>query len=430
MVVVMPQSTRVLFPALFLASCLTFTHTPQLLAEDPVSVEQARQQELRVLREVADLALLPPRLNTSPLPEYAMRNLKYGMTIGIEQTPGGRLFNAWIGGEDGPKSFMLVNYSDDDGHTWSEPVLVIDSRANHLPIPRSVIVGNLWTDPQGRLWLFFDQTMNHFDGRGGLWFTRCDNPDANNLEWTEPERIWHGSMLNKPIVRSNGEWLLFAQLLQSNGIGPFSAGVFPELESLRGANVFVSTDDGKSWTHRGGVKMPHPNWMEHRAIEREDGSLWMLVRTSKGAMLTISEDGGKTWSTPEFPEGIRHPPARFFLEKLQSGRWLLVKHGKTADSHEGRSHLSAWLSDDEGKTWRGGLMLDERRGVSYPDGFQDDSGAIYISYDWQRGSKGHVNFAKFTEEDILAGKLVSADSRLKQPIVRPGKLNPELYDEK
>ncbi len=35
-----------------------------------------------------------------------------------------------------------------------------------------------------------------------------------------------------------------------------------------------------------------------------------------------------------------------------------------------RSHLTAWLSEDDGKTWRGGLMLDERATVSYPDGFQ------------------------------------------------------------
>lgn len=426
----MLMRSHLLIAPLLLASLVLLAPSSAFSEDEPVSVEQARRQELQVLREVADLALLPPRLNTSPLPEYALKNLGYGMTIGIAQTPSGRIYNAWIGGEDGPKAYMLVNHSDDDGQTWSEPDLVIDSRAAHLPIPRSVIVGNLWTDPLGRLWVFFDQTMNHFDGRGGLWCTRCDKPDADKLEWTTPERIWHGSMLNKPIVNSKGEWLLFAQLLQSNGIGPFSAGVFPELDSLRGASILVSTNEGKTWTRRGGVKMPNPNWMEHRAIEREDGSLWMLVRTTKGAMLTISQDGGKSWSTPDFPAGIKHPAARFFLEKLKSGRWLLVKHGKTIDNHEGRSHLSAWLSDDEGTTWQGGLMLDERRGVSYPDGFQADDGSIYISYDWQRGSKGHVNLAKFTEADILAGTLVSKDSRLKQPIIRPGKLNPELYEDK
>lgn len=410
------------------AVLLAFSFPSVSTADEPsdltnATAEEARQVELAALRQVADLALLPPTLNTKPGPEYHVKNADYGMTIGIERSPKGRLFAAWIGGEDGPSAYMLLAKSDDDGHTWSEPVLVIDSRAKHLPLPRSVIVGNLWTDPQGRLWLFFDQTMNHFDGRGGLWVTRCDNPDADQLVWSEPKRIWHGSMLNKPIVHSNGEWILFAQLLQNRGLGPYGVGVFPELDPLRGGNILVSKDQGETWTRRGAVQFPQPDWIEHRALERKDGSLWMLARTRRGAMLTTSNDVGATWSEPVFPPQIKHPAARFHLRELASGKWLLVKHGKQIDQNEGRSQLTAWLSDDEGKTWRGGLMLDERKGVSYPDGFQAPDGSIYISYDWQRSKKGHVLFAKFTEEDILAGKLVSEGSRLQQPILKPGKLN-------
>ncbi|PQO27769.1 sialidase family protein [Blastopirellula marina] len=412
------------FALVILALCLVVVLESSAGAQDSDRAEANRRQELKVLREVADLALLPPVLNTDPLPKYAVANLAYGMTIGIERTPKGRLFAAWIGGEDGPKAYMLVAKSDDDGQTWSEPLLVIDSRAGHLPLPRSVIVGNLWTDPLGRLWVFFDQTMNHFDGRGGLWFTRCDEPDADTLVWTEPKRIWQGSMLNKPTVLENGEWVIFAQLLQSNGFGPFSVGLFPELEPMRGANLLVSTDQGETWTYRGGVKMPQPDWMEHRAIERKDGSLWMLTRTRAGPMLTISNDQGRTWSEPTAPPQIKHPAARFHLRKLASGKWLLVKHGPKIDQHQGRSHLTAWLSDDEGQTWYGGLMLDERKGVSYPDGFQAPDGSIYISYDWERSKKGHILLAKFTEADIAAGKLVREGSKLRQPIMLPGKLNP------
>lgn len=389
---------------------------------------EAQARELATLRTVADLALLPPRLNTNPLPKYAVENLSYGMTIGIERTPKGRLFAAWIGGADGPDAYMLVAKSDDAGQTWSEPILVIDSQADHLPIPRTVIVGNLWTDPLGRLWLFFDQTMNHYDGRGGLWVTRCDNPDADTLAWNKPYRLWHGSMLNKPLVRSNGEWVLSVQLLQRTGIGPFSVGVFPELDPLRGVNTFVSTDNGESWENRGRVTFPNPSWHEPMAVERNDGSLWMLARTRKGPMLTTSVDGGSTWSEPKFPPGIRHPAARFHLRKLASGRWLLVKHGQKIDSHTGRSHLTAWLSDDEGDTWHGGLLLDEREGLSYPDGFQAPDGAIYISYDWQRATKGHILFARFTEHDVDAGKLVSKGSALRRTIIKPGKLNPPSVD--
>jgi hypothetical protein len=46
--------------------------------------------------------------------------------------------------------------------------------------------------------------------------------------------------------------------------------------------------------------------------------------------------------------------------------------------------MTAFLSDDEGKTWRGGLLLDERSSVSYPDGFEKPDRLIHILYDWNR----------------------------------------------
>ena len=81
--------------------------------------------------------------------------------------------------------------------------------------------------------------------------------------------------------------------------------------------------------------------------------------------------------------------------------------------------LTAWLSENEGQTWRGGLMLDERKGISYPDGFQAPDGTIYISYDRNRATDGEILLARFTEADIVAGKLVSLKSKLQMLISRP-----------
>ena len=103
----------------------------------------------------------------------------------------------------------------------------------------------------------------------------------------------------------------------------------------------------------------------------------MLVRTRRGLMEAISTDNGHTWSKPAEPRLIKHPNARFHFRRLASGRILLVKHGDRIDHHEGRFKLSAWLSDDEGESWKGGLVLEDRRGVSYPDGFQAPDGTIY-----------------------------------------------------
>lgn len=392
-----------------------------LLAMDP---HAAQAYERETLRRVADLALLPPQLNTDPLPEYAYENLDYGMTIGIERSPGGRLFAVWVGGEDGPKAYMLLATSDDGGDTWSQPRLVIRSDHPHLPIPRSVIVGNLWCDPLGRLWFFFDQTMRHFDGRGGLWAIRCDQPDAEVLEWTSPQRIWHGSMLNKPMVLADGTWLLFAQLLQQGGYGPFN-GLFPELDELRGVNGFASTDQGESWQLRGRIVVEQQTapWLEPMAVERQDGSLWLVIRTATSTVETVSHDGGRSWTATQPTTAIRQTSSRFFLRRLASGRILLVKNGPQVDAipdqHKGRDQLSAWLSDDEGVNWQGGLILDDRDQVSYPDGFQAPDGRIYISYDRKRTADGHILLARFTEEDVLARRVVSPGSRLQQLIIRP-----------
>jgi len=369
------------------------------------------------VRRVADFALIPPVLNTSPLPQYDYDKLDYGMTIGIERTPKGRLWACWVAGGDSPKAFFVLATSDDDGETWSKPRLVVDAHSKELPTDRSVLVGNLWTDPLGRLWLIFDQSMGMFDGRAGVWMARCENPDADKPTWSAPRRIWHGVTLNKPTVLANGEWMLPISLDQREGFGPFK-GQFKELDPLRGANVFVSTDKGATWTRRGAATFPNPDWHEHMVVERRDGSLWMLARTRTGIMETASRDSGRTWSPP-VDSAIKHPVARFHIRRLASGKLLLIKHGDKVDAHEGRVQLSAWLSDDDGKTWQGGLVLDERKGISYPDGFQAPDGTIYISYDRNRATDGEILLARFTEADVLAKQLTGPKSKLKMLISRP-----------
>ena len=77
-------------------------------------------------RKVCDLALVPPILNTNPLPRYDYDRLNYGMTIGIARTPKGRIWSCWVAGEDGPGAFFVLNRSEPNGETFSKPMLVIN----------------------------------------------------------------------------------------------------------------------------------------------------------------------------------------------------------------------------------------------------------------------------------------------------------------
>jgi hypothetical protein len=365
--------------------------------------------------DILDLALEPPQLLTRPGPEYSEDQRDYGMTIGIERTRGGRLWAAWVAGGDSDKGYFVLARSDDDGRTWSAPQLVIDPPEAPNGLRRRILVGNLWLDPNGTLWLFFDQSMGYFDGRAGDWAITCADPDADEVVWSAPRRIADGATLNKPTVLSTGEWLLPVSLWAREKIGPGPLKeAHHELDADRIAQIWVSIDAGKTWTRRGGVLFPKHDFDEHLIVERRDGSLWMLARTKAGMFQSLSRDRGKTWSEPTL--AFPHINTRFFIRRLPSGRLLMVRHGHPDERTPTRQRLMAWLSDDDGQTWNGGLMLDERQGVSYPDGFAAPDGRIYISYDRERAKEREILLAVFREEDVLAGKPVTSGIRLRQII--------------
>jgi hypothetical protein len=87
--------------------------------------------------------------------------------------------------------------------------------------------------------------------------------------------------------------------------------------------------------------------------------------------------------------------------------------------------MTAFVSDDDGATWKGGLLLDERES-SYPDGVQAADGTIYIIYDHQRytlnriGNKGvgSVVMAQFHENDVRAGHSLTDQVRLRNVITQ------------
>jgi len=349
-------------------------------------------------------------VNHAPRTEYSERVLNYAMARGIEQTRGGRMWAAWVAGGDNDRAFIVTATSDDRGVTWSKPRFVIHSKdLEDVSLRRRARVSNFWTDPAGRLWFFYDQSMASYDGRAGLWAITCDNPDAARPVWSAPRRIWHGSMLNKPIVLKNGDWLAPVTLWSRNKISAPLRDEYRELDDDRMAHAFVSTDRGATWQRRGGVRIPESDFDEHMLVELRDGRIWLLARSARGIAESFSTDGGRTWSAPKvrFP----HVSSRFFIRRLASGNLLLVRHGSMNERTAGRSHLRAFLSEDDGATWKGGLLLDERERVSYPDGFQARDGAIHVVYDRDRANAREILMARFTEANVLAGDFSGRDAQ-------------------
>lgn len=61
------------------------------------------------------------------------------------------------------------------------------------------------------------------------------------------------------------------------------------------------------------------------------------------------------------------------------------------------------MSDDEVRTWKGGLVLDPRKGGSYCDVDQSPDGTIHAVWDYDRTGRREILYARFTEEDVRRG---------------------------
>jgi hypothetical protein len=370
----------------------------------------------------SDDPLAPVTPILQPGPEYQTPARQFQGIPGIEITDGGRLWATWYTGgvNEGPENYVVLVTSADRGLTWSEPVLVVDPPGAHIRAYDPA----LWHDPLGRLWLFWSQCFSPkdgiiSDGVNGVWGMHSADPESAAPRWSVPQRLAHGVMMNKPLLLSSGEWA-YPTAVWNDLIVPSPAWVREHCRS----NLTVSTDQGRTYERRGGAEVPQRCFDEHHIVELGDGRLWCLVRTNYGIGQSFSSDRGRTW-TPGLDSGLGGPNARFFIRRLQSGRLLLVNHRVDPETRAVRCKLAAWLSDDDGASWFGGLMLDERPGVSYPDGVQDREGTIWVIYDRERYTSGDILFARFREEDVVAGRCVSGVAALRGLInrsagVRPG----------
>ncbi|MDE7025018.1 MAG: glycoside hydrolase [Paramuribaculum sp.] len=146
----------------------------------------------------------------------------------------------------------------------------------------------------------------------------------------------------------------------------------------KGCYTYVSTDDGLTWQrsntitapdHTGGGHHQGIRWnhgaVEPSVIELNNGSLWMLMRTSQDQHYeSFSTDGGMTWSESQ--------PSRFYgtitmptMGRIADGRILLfwcnttpmpelpTADGVWDDVFTNRDVTHVAISEDDGQTWIG-----------------------------------------------------------------------------
>ncbi len=346
-------------------------------------------------------------------PEYLSAGRRWQGIPSLTRTEKGRLYAAWYSGGNGEEAgnVVIIEKSDDDGQNWTDGWCMVQ---HDDPMVRC-FDATMWMDARGRLWFAWAQGMaakgRHNDDRSGVWVVHTENPDDEIPTFTAPRRIANGIMMNKPTVASDGTWLLPCALWNRD-CKPVE--LHPELNGERMANLIVSEDEGETFTRRSGVEMPQRSFDEHSFVEKKDGTLWMLTRTNYGIGQATSKDGGYLWENIG-PSGHTGPASRFFIRRLASGNLLLVNHVspsyQIAGSPHPRFNLMAMISEDDGLTWRGGLMLDARDNVSYPDGVQGPDGRIYVIYDHDRYGAREILMSIFTEEDVLKGRPISGKAQ-------------------
>lgn len=343
---------------------------------------------------------------------------------GIARTKNGRTFISFYSGETAETyGNYAVLLKSDTNTDFREPIAIVKKDGKFRcfdPV--------LWMDPLDRLWFIW----NVMPGEE-VYASICENPDAEELVWSEEFYIGRGIMMNKPIVLSSGEWLFPIAVWKTNIFYDFRKRGLNSDEKV-GSYVYKTSNNGKSFVCLGMADVRERSCDEHMVIELKNGILMMLVRTNYGIGVSYSYDRGKNWSAGE-NSNLGGPCSRFHICRLRSGRILLINH----INYTGRNNLAALLSEDDGKTFPYSLLLDERKDVSYPDAIECDDGYIYITYDRERGcfknslkeayaSAREILTAKITEEDILKGKLTDEQSFLKNVVSKLGMLSPEDPD--
>ncbi len=333
---------------------------------------------------------------------------------GIEVTKKGRVFASFYSGGvgEGIGNVALVLVSDDGGKTFSEPVVAAYCEG-HRCFDQCI-----WIDPLDRLWFIWSIMPDD-----GVYASICDDPDADELVWSEARLIGHEIMLNKPTVLSTSEWLFPMAVWKREMRKAYSLPY--DKDAVSGAWAYKTIDNGKTFEKIGVAQVAESVYDEHMFLEREDGSLACFVRTTYGIGVCYSYDGGKNW-TEGVNSGYGKSRTRFHIRRLRSGRILMVYHADT----DRRNNLAAFLSEDDGKTWPHKLILDERYPVSYPDAKEAEDGYIYIIWDYERGgatleqayaAERALYMAKITEDDIIAGRILSKEGKTKHIVSKLGK---------
>ncbi len=289
--------------------------------------------------------------------------------------------------------------SRDGGRTWGDERLLEHNPACQAGRP-SFLRGR---DGGLRMFYYCFESLGKTaaESRSHLWAVRSTDEGRT---WTDRRVVFRGytGATNGAIETRAGALVV-----------PFSFMKDP----MHFASTVSVSSDGRTWTPgtdidfgvEGGLG-DHAGALEPAVVERRDGSLWMLIRTTRGQFWeSESRDGGIRWSRAR-ATSIRAPSSPACLLRLKSGRLCLIWNNTRAGVDTlrhvtaARGELHAALSGDEGRSWTSPALVATAGEVSYPFAIEPSPGRLLIASGRLRAKSRDTDVVVFrTSESHVQG---------------------------
>lgn len=366
---------------------------------------------------------------------------KHNHGSSIVQAPNGDWLACWFHGtgERTADDVIIQGARRRAGETsWSAPFTMADTP--NLPDCNPV----LFIDPRGVLWLFWITVQDNQWGGSLLKFRTSHAYSADG----PPVWDWQDVIHARPLHLEEQFVALVDKGLES--LAPLLAAVpdmQKEIEAAKAAaqnklsqrlgwmtrlhpimtsdkrmmlglysDVFncslagFTEDWGQTWSFSEPIMHPEVNFLgniQPSFVQKRDGSIVAFMRDNglpKFIRTAVSSDQGVTWPTSGLTQ-IRNPGSSVECIALKNGHWVMVCN----DTMDGRHRLSAYLSEDEGVSWKISRALEnvepEKGSFSYPSVIQGADESIHCTYSYSgAGIEGStIKHARFDEAWIKAG---------------------------
>jgi len=270
----------------------------------------------------------------------------------------GKLLAAWTDFSGGPAdhatAVISAAKSNDGGRTWGERFVLQENIGK-----QNVMSASLLRLHSGEILFFFLQKNSQTDLKV---LVRRSRDDAQR--WSAPQVVTPGAGYH---IMNNARAI---QLKSGRILCPisFCEDIFSRECRLRNF-VYLSDDGGRTWRRSADVvECEKRGAMEPGLVELKNGNVLQIIRTQLGQIwFSISTDGGNKWSAPK-PFGVESPESPSTIARTPNGKLLLVYNPNNPPgvSHvNARTPLVGALSDDEGRTWSTPKVIEPSPDATY-----------------------------------------------------------------